>query len=48
MKGGDLVKHWGEIGIILWQVGDLDRYMVHWSNGLRYAVDGCDLTYIEK
>ena len=33
MKEGDLVKCiWEEIGIVLWQVGDTDRYMVHWSS----------------
>ena len=47
MKEGDLVEcTWGEIGIVLWQVGVTDRYMVQWNNGERYALNGCNLTYI--
>jgi len=47
MKVGDLVMcQWGEIGIVLWQVGVTDRYMVHWENGEQYAINGCNLTYI--
>jgi len=47
MKEGDLVQCiWGEIGIVLWQVGDTDRYMVHWNNGEQYALNRCNLTYI--
>ena len=47
MKEGDLVENtYGEIGIVLWQVGVVDRYMVHWNNGERYALNGYNLTYI--
>ena len=47
MKEGDLVKCiWGDIGIVLWQVGVTDRYMIHWNNGERYALNGYNLTYI--
>ena len=47
MKVGDLVKDiWGDLGIVLWQVGAADRYMVHWNNGERYALNGCNLFYI--
>ena len=47
MKEGDLVKCiWGDIGIVLWQVGVVDRYMVHWNNGERYALNGYNLFYI--
>ena len=47
MKAGDLVENtYGEIGIVLWQVGVVDRYMVHWNNGERYALNGYNLTYI--
>ena len=31
MKVGDLVENqWGEIGIVLRQVGVVDRWVVHW------------------
>ena len=47
MKAGDLVENtYGEIGIVLWQVGVVDRYMVHWNNGERYALNGYKLFYI--
>jgi hypothetical protein len=48
MKEGDLVEClWGEIGIVLWQVGVADRYMVYWIGICeRYALNGCNLFYI--
>ena len=47
MKVGDLVQdRYGEIGIVLWQVGVADRYMVHWNDGRRYALNGYQLFYI--
>jgi len=47
MKEGDLVECiWGEIGIVLWQIGTADRYMVYWGSGNKYAYNGCNLFYI--
>ena len=47
MQVGDLIENnHGEIGIILWQVGVVDRYMVHWISGERYALNGYSLFYI--
>jgi len=48
MKEGDLVEClWGEIGIVLWQVGVADRYMVYWIGICeRYALNSCNLFYI--
>jgi hypothetical protein len=48
MKEGDLVERslTGEIGIVLWQVGASNRYMVYWNNGERYALNACNLFYI--
>ena len=44
MKTGDLVTGGlGGIGIILWQVGVTDRWMVHWHDGKTYALNGCNL-----
>ncbi len=43
MQVGDLVTDtWGEIGIVLCQVGVTDRWMI-WCNGERYALNGCNL-----
>ena len=47
MKEGDLVIcQWGQIGIVLGQIGVADRYMIYWENGERYAINGCNLFYI--
>ena len=46
MQVGDLVTdQWGdEIGIILWQVGCVDRWLVHWlESGYKQAYNGCNL-----
>ena len=44
MKIGDLVRGGlGGMGIILWQVGVTDRWMVAWADGKRYAVNGYNL-----
>jgi len=49
MKVGDLViDQWGdEFGIILWQVGCVDRWLVHWlQSGYKQAYNGCNLEVI--
>ena len=46
MKVGDLVTdQWGDdIGIILWQVGCVDRWMVYWFDGeYKQGYNGCNL-----
>ena len=44
MKIGDLVTGGeGDIGIILWQVGVVDRWMVHWATGEKYSLNGYNL-----
>jgi hypothetical protein len=44
MKIGDLVQNEYEmLGIVLWQVGVVDRWMVHWYDGEQYAVNGYKL-----
>jgi hypothetical protein len=44
MKIGDLVTDtWGDLGIILCQVGVTDRWIVLWKNGHRFALNGCNL-----
>ena len=49
MKEGDLVIcQWGEIGIVLWQVGETDQYMVYWESGQQYALNGCEMEVISE
>ena len=44
MKIGDLVTDtWGEMGIVLCQVGVTDRWIVLWHNGERIALNGSSL-----
>jgi hypothetical protein len=47
MKVGDLVENeYGMLGIIMWQVGVVDRWMIHWYDGEQYAWNGCNLFLI--
>ena len=47
MKVGDLVENeYGMLGIIMWQVGVADRWMIHWYDGEQYAWNGCNLFLI--
>ena len=47
MKTGDLVTDtWGEVGIILYQVGVADRWIVY-MNGEQYAINGCNLFLVK-
>ena len=44
MKVGDLVENeYGMLGIIMWQVGVVDRWMIHWYDGEEYGWNGCNL-----
>ena len=45
MQIGDLVQRWhgNDVGIILWQVGVVDRWMVHWATGEKFALNGHNL-----
>ena len=44
MQVGDLVTGGlGWVGIILWQVGVTDRWMVYWATGDKYALNGYNL-----
>ena len=48
MKVGDLVTDsWGHMGIILWQVGVADRWMVRWATGHNHALNGCNLFLVK-
>ena len=48
MKVGDLVTDtWGDLGIILSQVGVTDRWIVLWQNGHRFALNGCSLFLVK-
>ena len=48
MKVGDLVTDtWGDLGIILSQVGVTDRWIVLWQNGHRFALNGCNLFLVK-
>ena len=48
MKTGDLVTdNWGEIGIVLYQVGVADRWIVYWQTGKRHALNGCNLFLVK-
>ena len=49
MKIGDLVTNqWDdETGIILWQVGCVDRWVVYWfKRGFKQAYNGCNLEVV--
>lgn len=44
MKIGDLIKNsYGDIGIVIKQIGVIDRWLVYWSNGSVYALSGSSL-----
>ena len=44
MKVGDLVENeYGMLGIIMWQVGVADRWMIHWYDGKQFTWNGCNL-----
>ena len=44
MQVGDLVIDlYDTIGVIIKQIGCVDRWLVHWSNGECFAYNGCNL-----
>ena len=44
MKIGDLVQNaHGKLGIVLHQVGVVDRWMIFWDCGEKYALNGYNL-----
>jgi len=48
MQIGDLVQRWhgNDVGIILWQIGVIDRWFIQWANGEAYAINGYALEVI--
>ncbi len=49
MKVGDLVRNeWGEVGIIMGQIGVVDRWFIHWHSGDSYGVWGYQLEVINE
>lgn len=47
MKIGSLVQDfYGDIGVVIKQIGVVDRWLVHWSNGSVYALYGSSLEVI--
>ena len=48
MKVGDLVKNeYGMLGIIMWQIGVVDRWMIFWYDGEQYARNGYNLFLVK-
>ncbi len=48
MQVGDLVTdHWGHMGIILRQVGSIDRWEVYWQTGRIHQLFGNNLIPME-
>ena len=44
MQVGDLVQnHHGEYGIIIRQIGVVDRWWIEWLDGDSYGMNGCYL-----
>ena len=43
MKTGDLVETYGKLGIVLYQMGVTDRWMILWDCGEKYALNGYNL-----
>ena len=44
MKIGDLVQNaHGKLGIVLHQVGVVDRWMIFWERDVKYALNGYHL-----
>ena len=49
MQVGDLVKNeWGEFGIIIRQIGVVDRWWIEWLDGWAYAMNGHKLEVVCK
>ena len=47
MKIGSLVQDfYGDIGVVIRQIGVVDRWLVHWSDGSLYALYGSKLEEI--
>ena len=47
MKIGSVVENpFGDLGIILWQIGVIDRWFIQWANGEAYAINGYALEVI--
>ena len=47
MQVGDLVKNeWGEFGVIIRQIGVVDRWWVEWLDGWSYAMNGYKLEVV--
>jgi hypothetical protein len=47
MKIGSLVQNtYGDIGVVIRQMGVVDRWLVHWSDGSVYALFGSKLEEI--
>ena len=47
MKIGSVVENpFGDVGIILWQIGVIDRWFIQWANGEAYAINGYALEVI--
>ena len=48
MQVGDLVKNeYGMLGIIMYQFGVMDRWMVYWYDGERYHHNGSSLFLVK-
>ena len=49
MQVGDLVQdRFGVYGIIIAQVGVVDRWWIEWMDGGSFAVNGCNLEVVCK
>ena len=48
MKVGDLVQNkYGEYGIVIRQIGVVDRWWVEWMVGTACAINGCNLWSVQ-
>lgn len=47
MKTGSVVENpFGDIGIVIRQIGAADRWLVHWASGEVYGINGYQLEVI--
>lgn len=47
MKAGSVVENpFGDIGIVIRQIGVADRWLIHWASGEVYGINGYALEVI--
>jgi len=47
MKIGSVVENlFGNIGIVIQQIGVVDRWLIHWASGKVYGINGYQLEII--